>query len=184
MDENIMLIAQRIKALRDIAGESKEEVAKVLEIPVKDYENYESGKTDISVSFLYELAAHFNVELTAILTGHEPHMKSFSLVRKGTAPNIERTKEYSYRDLAYNFKHKRMEIFEVQAEPRSGDKPGHLNSHPGQEFNYCLEGSMKIIIGSNEMTLNPGDSLYFDSGLPHAMIALNNKPAKFIAVIL
>jgi quercetin dioxygenase-like cupin family protein len=43
---------------------------------------------------------------------------------------------------------------------------------------------MKIFIGKNEMTLGPGDSIFFDSGLPHAMVALNNKPAKFIAVIL
>jgi quercetin dioxygenase-like cupin family protein/DNA-binding XRE family transcriptional regulator len=184
MEDKIKLIAQRIKTLREIAGESKETVAKVIKVPVKDYEKYESGKTDINVSFLYEIAAHFNVELTAILTGQEPHMQTFSLVRKGTGPKVKRSKEYSYQDLAFNFKRKKMEVFEVTTDPKPADKQGHFNTHPGQEFNYCLEGSMKIFIGKNEMTLGPGDSIFFDSGLPHAMVALNNKPAKFIAVIL
>jgi quercetin dioxygenase-like cupin family protein len=43
---------------------------------------------------------------------------------------------------------------------------------------------MKVYIENNQYILNPGDSIYFDSGQRHAMAALNNKPAKFLAVIL
>ena len=184
MGNNIKQIAERIKALREIEGESVESVAAALGVKISEYEGYESGNTDIPVSFLYEIAGRFKVELTALLTGTEPHMNSFSLVRKESSPKADRSKEYSYKDLAYNFKHKKMEIFEVTAGPKPGDKPGHYNSHPGQEFNYCLEGEIKIFIGKNEMILKQGDSLYFDSGIPHAMVSLNNKPAKFLAVIL
>jgi quercetin dioxygenase-like cupin family protein len=47
-----------------------------------------------------------------------------------------------------------------------------------------LEGSVKVFIEKGEVTLNTGDSLYFDSGQQHAMAAQNGKPAKFLAVIL
>ena len=184
MENNIKQIAERIKALREIEGESIESAAKALGIKTEEYQGYESGNTDIPISFLYEIANRYKVELTALLTGGEPHMNTFSVVRKGSASKAERSKEYSYQDLAYNFKHKKMEIFEVTAGPKPGDVPAHFNAHPGQEFNYCLEGEIKIFIGKNEMVLKTGDSIYFDSGIPHAMVSLNNKPAKFLAVIL
>jgi quercetin dioxygenase-like cupin family protein len=40
-----------------------------------------------------------------------------------------------------------------------------------------------IYIDGRQLTLNEGDSLYFDSGLNHGMKALNGKPAKFLAMI-
>jgi len=43
---------------------------------------------------------------------------------------------------------------------------------------------MKVIIGNMEYILEPGDSLYFNSIIPHKMLALDNKPAKFLTVIL
>lgn len=184
MEQNIKQVAERIRVLRDISGEKIDVLAKKFKISTGEYRDYESGRSDIPVSFLYEIAGYFKVELTALLTGGDPHMNTYSLVRNGQGPRVERRKEYKYQDLAYNFKHKKMEIFEVTAEPKKGGKPGHFNSHPGQEFNYCLEGSVKIFIGKNELVLNQGDSLYFDSGIEHAMVALNDKPARFIAVIL
>ena len=54
----------------------------------------------------------------------------------------------------------------------------------GQEFNYILEGSLKVVIDKHELILEEGDSLYFDSGQNHAMKALNGKPAKFLAIII
>jgi quercetin dioxygenase-like cupin family protein len=60
----------------------------------------------------------------------------------------------------------------------------HYNSHPGQEFNYVIEGTLKVIINGNEIILNEGDSLFFDSGANHGMKAMNNKTAKFLAIIL
>ena len=184
MDSNIKQVAIRIKTLREISGETPESLAKLFKLSNDEYLRYESGETDIPVSFLYEIAGHFNVELTALLTGGEPHRKSVSLVRAGTGPSVERRSEYKYRDLAYNFAHKKIEVFEVIVEPKEKTGLGHFNTHPGQEYNYCLEGSMKIFIENNEYVLNPGDSVYFDSGHRHAMAALNNKPAKFLAVIL
>lgn len=184
MDEKIKQVALRIKTLREISGETAASAAGFLKITEKEYLVYESGAADMPVSFLYEIAGRYKVELTALLTGGEPHRKSVSLVRAGTGPGVERTSGYKYRDLAYNFIHKKMEIFEVTAGPEKGNSPGHFNSHAGQEYNYCLEGTLKVCIENNEYILNPGDCIYFDSGQKHSMSALNNKPAKFLAVII
>jgi transcriptional regulator with XRE-family HTH domain len=183
MAEKIKQIAMRLKTLREISGETVEKAAKAMGISKAEYVKFESGKHDISASFLYEVAAHYNVELTALLTGSEPHAHNYSLVRKGCGPKVDRSREYKYRDLAYNFAHKKMEVFEVEVDSKTGEKPTHFNSHPGQEYNYCLEGTLMVVVDKNEVILKPGDSIYFDSGIKHAMAAMNKKPARFLAVI-
>lgn len=183
MSDQIRQIAARIKELREISGISPESLAKEFNIPKETYYEYESGSADIPVSFLYAIAGKFKVELTEILTGGGPKLHTYSLVRKGKGISVERRKQYKYQSLAYNFVHKKAEPFLVTVEPEAEDVPVHYNSHPGQEFNYVLEGSMKVIINGHEIIMNEGDSLYFDSGINHGMKALGDKPAKFLAII-
>ncbi len=182
MSENIKQIAMRIKDLREIKGLTAEAAAKVFKLPTAQYKKYESGETDIPVSFLYEAAQRFEVELTALLTGEEPRMNVYSLVRADKGPAAERRKEYKYQDLAYNFRNKKAEVFLVKA--GKAGQPVHFNSHPGQEFNFVLEGTLKVLLDGHELILNPGDSLFFDSGKKHAMAAEKCASAKFLAVIL
>jgi transcriptional regulator with XRE-family HTH domain len=177
-------VATRIRELREIAGVSAETLAKQFNIPLEEYLQYESGNTDIPVSVLFEIASKFNVELTAILTGENPHLHTYSLVRKGKGVGVERRKDYSYESLASNFIHKKAEPFLVTVEPEPEDAPLHLNSHPGQEFNYVLKGELRIVVDKHEVVLQEGDSLFFDSGCGHGMKALNGQPAQFLAIIL
>jgi len=183
MSDQIKMIAARIKELREISGVSIETLSKEFGISKETYEEYESGNTDIPVSFLYEIANKFKVELTAILTGEVPKLHTYALSRKDKGVNVERSKQYKYQNLAYNFAHKKAEPFLVTVEPSVDDLPIHFNSHAGQEFNYVLEGTLKIIVDGHELILNEGDSLYFDSTYNHGMKSLNNKNARFLAII-
>ena len=96
---------------------------------------------------------------------------------------MERREDYKYQSLAHNFINKRVEPFLVTVEPKQSDKINY-NYHSGQEFNYVIEGTLKVLINGYEIVLNEGDSLFFDSGEKHGMKALNNKTAKFLAVII
>lgn len=184
MNDQLKEIAERIKALREIAGMSVERIAETLNIPAETYRGYESGTVDIPVSVLYQLANEFRVELTSLLTGGNPHLHTYCVVRKGKGVSVERRKEYQYQNLAFNFIHKKAEPFLVTVPPEPAGATVALNTHPGQEFNYVLSGAMKVTIADHEVTLNAGDSLFFDSGFPHGMQALNNTPATFLAIIL
>lgn len=182
MTEQIKHIAARIKELRELSGLSSETLSHIMGVSKSQYTQFESGETDIPISFLFKVAQYFKIEMSALLSGENPKLHVFSIVRKGHGLSVERRKEYKYENLAYNFVDKKGEPFLVIAEP--GDKPLSFNSHAGQEFNYVLEGSLKVVIDDHEIVLNEGDSLYFDSGYKHAAKALNNKPVKFIAFIL
>lgn len=184
MEEQLKLIAERVKGLRDIFGISAADLAKELNIPFDVFQDYESGAVDIPVGVLFRLAQHFNIELSSLLTGEEPRLHTYSLTRSGRGVSVERRKEYKYQNLAYNFIHKKAEPFLVTVDPEPEGTPVHLNNHPGQEFDFLLDGTLKIVLGDKEIILNEGDSLYYDSNVNHGMQALNGKPAKFLAIIL
>ena len=110
-------------------------------------------------------------------------MNIFDVTRANKGVSVDRSKEYTHENLCSKFIHKKAETFLVVVDPKKNPTPS-LNSHPGQEFNYVLEGSLKIYIHNNEIILNEGDCIFFDSTHRHAMVALNDKPAKFLAVII
>jgi transcriptional regulator with XRE-family HTH domain len=184
MNEQIQQIAARVKELREIAGIPAENFAHELNIESDLLLNYESGKTDIPVGFLLKVAHRLNLELSSLLRGDEPKLHVYTVVRKGKGLNVDRRKQYKYESLASNFIQKKAEPFVVTVEPENTNSKLEFNAHSGQEFNYVLEGTLMIVVDGHEIILNTGDSIYFDSGYNHAMKALYNLPARFLAVIV
>jgi transcriptional regulator with XRE-family HTH domain len=182
MVEQIKLLAERIKGLREIAGISVETMAKKSGTTIEQYTAFESGSIDIPVSLLLKIAHNLNVDLSAILSGENPRLHVYCIVRNGKGLSVERRKQYKYENLAHNFVNKQAEPFIVTVEPSSKDVIP--NSHEGQEFNFILEGSVKITIDGHEIVLNEGDSIYFDSSYEHSLDALNNKTARLLAVVI
>lgn len=173
----------RLRGLRDALDMSVEEAAKACHITPEEYRTFESGDSDIPMNFLCNAATTFGIEPSELIAGDEPYMSNYWLVRKDKGAAVERQKAYKYQALALGFKHAKASPFIVTIEPKES-KEFYLNTHPGQEFNMILEGSLMLRIGKKELVLNEGDSIYFDSTLPHGMLALNGKTAKMFAIIL
>jgi quercetin dioxygenase-like cupin family protein/DNA-binding XRE family transcriptional regulator len=184
MTEQIKQIAERIKEIREIFGISAETLAARLGLPKDDYIKYEKGDTDIPVGIIFEIAEFFNVELSVMLGGDNPKLHVYGVVRNGKGLKLDRRKQYRYESLAYNFIHKKAEPFMVIIDPGPEGASLEFNSHPGQEFNHVIKGTMMTIIDGHEIILNEGDSIYFDSGCKHAMKALNNEQVKVLAIVL
>ena len=119
--------------------------------------------------------------MTEILTGVSPKLRDVCLVKSGEGLKVERYDQYEFQSLAYKYAKRKIEPLLVTLIP---NKSPELVSHKGQEFNYCLEGRMKVVVGKEEYLLESGDSLYFNSMIPHKMLAMDNKTAKFLTVIL
>jgi mannose-6-phosphate isomerase-like protein (cupin superfamily) len=182
VNDDLKMVAERLKGLRDVMNVSVGEAADVCGISADIYKQYEDGDTDIPVSVLHSMAKAYDFELTTLISGDEPHMKSYSLTRSGRGDSVERRKEYKYQSLAQSFIHRKAEPFLVIVEPDDGNEI-HFNKHPGQEFNFIIEGTLQIVYDGKEMILKEGDSLYFDATKPHGMKALEGKPVKFLAII-
>jgi len=183
MTEQLHEIGARLLALRDVLNISAEKMAQTMNISVDDYSAYERGERDFSFSFLQNAAQIFGVDVVDIISGESPKLTKCALVRKGEGLDIERRKAYDYKHLAYTFSNKKAEPFIVTVEPKKDEKPT-LHSHAGQEFDYMLSGKMEFYYDKIVYELNEGDSVYFDSGVPHAMKAIGNHAAKFLAVVI
>ena len=183
---NIIEIAERLKGLREMMDISAEEMAKVAGVDEKTYRAYEAGEKDFSVTFLYNCAGRFGVDVTALLTGHTPTLSSYSIVRAGQGVLTERRHSFSYQHLAQNFRGRTAEPFFVTAPYVKGaeEKPIPLSAHKGQEMDYILTGRLMVNVGGNIDVLDAGDTIYYDSSQPHGMIAVGGEPCTFLAVVL
>lgn len=182
MDDQIKQIAERLRGLREVLELTAEDIAYDCDISAEEYLLAETGDYDISVSMLQKIARKYGVALDALMFGEEPKMSTYFLTRAGKGTSIERTKAYKYQSLAAGFMNRNADPFIVTVEPN--DLPLHYNSHGGQEFTLVLEGRMMISIDGKELILNEGDSLYFNSKLPHGMKALDGKTLRFLSVIM
>ncbi|MDR1949957.1 MAG: XRE family transcriptional regulator [Spirochaetaceae bacterium] len=178
--ENKGRIPGRIKELREIMEISAIDLAGDIGIPYETYAKYESGELDIPISVLYEISVRLGTDTTVLLTGEDPKMDTASVCRQGKGVLVERYPGYEYASLAYNFKDRNMEPLLVFLDPKKAPAPPV--SHSGQEFNYVVEGTVKVTVGGREYILNAGDSLYFDARLPHGQSAVG-APARFITII-
>jgi transcriptional regulator with XRE-family HTH domain len=89
---------------------------------------------------------------------------------------------YYYEALAYKKSKKYMEPFLVEFKRRKAGELAYF-SHEGEEFIYLLEGTLEFRTETQQYVMHPGDSLYFDSSLPHAYRALERKNAKALTVV-
>ncbi|HQH63698.1 MAG TPA: cupin domain-containing protein [Clostridiales bacterium] len=182
MESELKQIPKRIKELREILEISAMDMAGKLGISLEDYLLYETGGSDIPISALYKIAAALGTDFTVLITGDSPRMNTYTVVRSGEGVAVERYPGYHFESLAFNFKNRSMEPMLVEIS-RQDTEPA-LVMHSGQEFNYVLEGSVKITVGKNVFILNPGDSIYFDASKHHGMKALGGEKVIFLAVIV
>lgn len=186
MEEMIRGISERLKGLREILDLSPADMAAATDVDEAEYLVLESGQRDFSFTFLYKAAHRFGVDLTDLLTGESPHLSGYALVRKGSGLPIDRRKGFHYLNLAYTFKDRLAEPFMVTAPYELGAEQAEivLSTHTGQEMDYIISGSLRVHIADHEEILEPGDTLYYDAGKPHGMVAVDGRPCQFLALVI
>ena len=184
MDEPIKQIGDRLKGLRDVLDIPAEEIAQLCNISIEEYLKMENGDGDISISKLQTISKRYGIALDVLMFGEEPRMSSYFLTRKDQGMSVERRKAYKYQSLASGFRGRNADPFMVLVEPKPEGSIIEQNSHEGQEFDFVTEGRLELTIKNKTLILNQGDSIYFDSSLPHCMRALDDKAVRFLAVIL
>ncbi len=179
-------VALRIREMREIAGFTPEEMAQKTEVPVSAYLEYEGGSIDLPFTFIHKCALAFGVEMTDLLEGQSAHLSSYAVTRKGGGHSAAKEPGIDIRNLAPLFRNKLAEPYWVRYEYSADqqNRPIHLTKHSGQEFDLILNGSLKVQIGSNIEVLHEGDSIYYDSGTPHGMIAVDGADCLFLAVVV
>ena len=59
-----------------------------------------------------------------------------------------------------------------------------MSHHEGREFGLILEGEFVVELGFESYTLQEGDSIIFESTVPHRLINKSNRPMRAVWVVL
>jgi transcriptional regulator with XRE-family HTH domain len=86
----------------------------------------------------------------------------------------------SFDALASDKNGRHMEPFIVTIQ---SDAHQEKSTHEGEEFIYVLEGNLLLEYGVDKETLNAGDSVYYDSIVPHRVLSADKSPVRIVAVI-
>lgn len=179
-------MAQRIKTLREILSLSPAEMALKTGISVEEYLECEAGNSDLNFAFLYRCALALNVDVTDIIEGSSPRLAGYTVTRCGEGQQIQKAHGMTYYNLAAAFKNRIAEPLYVVSEfdPRTQNADIELTTHEGQECDVVLQGALKVQVGDHVEILHAGDSIYYDSSVPHGMIAVENADCSFYAFVL
>lgn len=181
MDEQAM--GANIRLLRQQAKLTIDQAARQAELTKGTLSKIETGNLSSSISTLMRIADSLGVPLAEFFI--EPQKApSFVLTRQGEGKTITRDGSrfgYSYEALAPDMPRKQVEPFILTIRP--GDPVGKFR-HGGQELIYMLEGKLRFTIDDEKLTLQPGDSLYFDPTCQHTTEVIGKKAAKFLCVFI
>jgi len=186
MDYKLREVAGRIRELRQISGFTVEEMAKRTDVSVEEYIACESGSRNLSIAFLYRCVLIFGVDMGDLLEGRSPKLRSYALTRKGEGQRIEEAHHMVGYNLAADFRNRIALPLYMQIKYRQGAEYEDIElvTHEGQECDIVIRGTMKIQIGSKTEILHAGDTIYYDSGTPHGMIAVGGEDCAFYAIVL
>ncbi len=173
-------VGQRLRELRNERKLSIRALAERSGLNVNTFSLIENSKTSPSVSTLQQIAAALEVPITAFFETNAPKNSVAHIVARNR-PRMAFA-HGTLEDLGAGLTSRAVEPFVVTLEPHanSGDSP---IVHTGFEFVFCLQGRMTYRVEDQSYVLEPGDSLLFESYLPHRWQNDEAQPAQAILVL-
>ena len=186
LDTKILEMASRIRELRELEGKTVAEMAAFTDVSEEEYLTCESGKQDLNFAFIYRCAQALNVNVTEIIEGISPNLKSYAVTRRGAGQKVSQAHGMTYYNLAYAFQNRIAEPLYVKSKynPEAQNRPMELTTHDGQEIDIVVEGQLMVQVGDHKEILGPGDTIYFDSNTPHGEMAVGEQDCIFYAIVL
>src|ERR1700716_876895 len=159
--EAATLPGQRFRRLRTRRGLSLAQVARATGVSVGFLSSLERGQMRSSVATLRRIARFYR---TNILSLFETAGENLRLVRPKQRKVLETTPDVRMELLAWGNTVMEPHLFRI----KPGGGSGESYSHEGEEFLHILRGRFEIWLNDTEHhLLKPGDSLYFESSMPH-----------------
>jgi len=180
MDE----IGLRIKKLREEKGLSLDELSSRTGFEAELLQKIETRKIFPQLGMVIKLSKSLDAAFGQIIcgSGDKPYaitrLKDQKTISRSTSKKDEKD-VYSYKGLAPEVKGRSMEPLIVQLQETSEKE---ISTHDGEEFIYVLNGTVLLELGEDHYELEPGDTAYYLSNIPH-WIASKNGNATILAVI-
>lgn len=177
-------IGERVKRIREEKGLTLNELSNLTGFEVEFLKRIETNLVKPQLGTIMRLSKALDSAFGRLVSG--VGNKLYSITRKDEQKIISRStsrkgqqKAYTYKSLAPEVQGRHMEALIVQLETLREPEP---SCHEGEEFVYVLEGSVSLDLGEDNYDLEPGDSAYYLSTIPHIIMAKEGT-ATIIAVL-
>lgn len=182
------IVGEKIKSLRESQDITMEQLAERSGLAIEQIERIENNIDLPSLAPLIKIARVLGVRLGTFLDDQEEmgpvicraNESQDSISFSNNA--IHSRKHMEYHSLSKSKADRHMEPFIIDVAP-SADNDFVLSSHEGEEFIMVMEGTMEICYGKSTYILEKGDTIYYDSIVPHHVHAYQGQAAKILAVI-
>jgi len=180
-------VGDKIKALRKSYQISLDELVERTGIDKAQLEQIEDNQHLPALALLTKIAKALGVRLGTLLDqetelGPVINRKKQEKRVIHFADRVQESALLDFYSLAEQKSGRNMDPFLIDIEPNASEKQT-FNSHEGEEFIFVLKGQLHILYGTNEYTLNAGDSIYYDSIIEHSVGTANTEPAKVLAIV-
>jgi transcriptional regulator with XRE-family HTH domain len=187
MSEN--RIGGKIATLRESLGLSQAELAERCDCDASTIAGLEDGQLAPSLAPLIKITRALGVRLGTLLD--DDNNVGPVVTRKDEADKVARLKSLEtssdagvldFFSLAEGKSARHMEPFMITVNP-SDARTHALSSHEGEEFVHVLDGEIEIEYGKELHVLGAGDSIYYDSIVPHQLRSHGSQEARILAVV-
>lgn len=169
---------QMIRKLREAGNWTLEKLAETTDQSPDFIRQVENDEVAPSVSFLLRLARAFKVDPGTFLGEEQKNM----IRDRRTEAYIKRTENYSYQTLTPGAENEHLRAFMISIESRQDHKPVAYK-HEGEEFVFVLEGKIELTLSGKPQILNAGESLRFNSEIPHKLRNFSDDLSRCLVVL-
>ncbi len=174
----------RLRQIRKQRGWTLAAVAARSGLAVSTISKVERGRMSLAYDKFMQLAAGLEIDVGELFapTGRRFAARSVAVSRAGEAEHHE-TELYVYKMLFADVRDKRMVPMIGRIKAHNIRQFGDLVSHQGEEFLMVLDGRLDVHIeGRDPITLEPRDSIYFDSAMGHAYVSAGEADTTIVVV--
>ncbi len=185
-EDILVKVGERVRRVRESRGLNLQDISLRTDIDVSMLKQIEEGALAPPLGTIIKLAKALEMKIGYFISGEED--RAYTIVRQDDRKVVSRYDSkraqyygYEYESLAPHKKDRHMEPFLVTLEPAETEE--ERSAHDGQEFIFVLEGNMEVRLGEEIHILEPGDTIYYDSTVPHLVKCHGNKTTKILAVL-
>ena len=180
-------VGEHVRSFREAQGLTLQQFSERIGFSSAVLEQLENRMVSPSLGMLVKIANTFGTTVSSFIGGKEE--RAFSIVRKEDRTTVSRVglkgggkSPYTYESLGAGKAGRKMEPFLVRLQPLT-DPPTARSIHDGEEFLFVLSGKVEVFLGSLSDVLDEGDSIYYNSTIPHHVHSACEEEAIILAVI-
>ena len=176
------IVGINIRRLREEKGLTLRALAKQLNTSASFLSQVETGKASPSLATLKKIADALSTTIGSLI-GEEQKVSGNPVVRVNERKHYQEIgKGITMYLLTSQDPNKQMEplLFKLAGKATSGSS---AYKHFGQEFVLVLKGAIEVTLNDTKYILRKGDSIYFNSNVPHSFKNITKKEAEAIWVV-